>query len=437
MATRKILGAFKTSPIKPLEVEACLAPPSVRLNTTTRNYALRTLKLGPNHPTNKELQQISNESLNNPRLKPTQLETIKGSLLKLDPLNNLEDIQPFYHPPWASNPLIITISNKNKEYTTKDHLELLETIQILDPETLLAYSDASFIPDKEGLGVGLAIYKNQKLIYSKSWNIGPKQLVYNGELEGLVKATEVLSTLAYQGANMKVFSDNKAGLFRLKSLNDNPGQLALLQILNYLKIIKDKGASIELVWVPGHKNIKGNELADKLAKEGLKLSYPNISTTSLAYIGQQVKTAKHLEWSHLLYTSKTSVYNRTFGWRLRPAITTNSKRAISSAFYQLKLGHGYFNSYLYKLGHIPRNTCPCGPKQTPTHLLLDCKISNIKEARAKVKKTLNTNNLTLSLLLGTTKGIEATIKFLEETKVATRSWYLSQENPLDPSLARV
>ena len=65
-------------------------------------------------------------------------------------------------------------------------------------------------------------------------------------------------------------SDNKAGLFRLKSLNDNPGQLALLQILNYLKIIKDKGASIELVWVPGHKNIKGNELADKLAKEGFK-----------------------------------------------------------------------------------------------------------------------------------------------------------------------
>ena len=148
------------------------------------------------------------------------------------------------------------------------------------------------MPDKDGLGVGLAIYKNQELIYSKSWNLGPKQLVYNGELEGLVKATEVLSTIAYLGASIKVFSDNKAGLFRLRNLNDNLGQLALLQVLNFSNIIRDKGASIELIWVLGHRNIKGNELADKLAKEGLKLRYSNSITTSLAYIGQQVRTTK-------------------------------------------------------------------------------------------------------------------------------------------------
>ena len=44
-----------------------------------------------------------------------------------------------------------------------------------------------------------------ELIYSRSWNLGPKQLVYNGELEGLVKATEVLSTIANSGASIKVF----------------------------------------------------------------------------------------------------------------------------------------------------------------------------------------------------------------------------------------
>ena len=140
--------------------------------------------------------------------------------------------------------------------------------------------------------MGLAIYKNQELIYSRSWNLGPKQLVYNGELEGLVKATEVLSTIAYSGASIKVFSDNKAGLFRLRNLNDNPGQLALLQVLNYSNIIRDKGASIKLIWVLGHWNIKGNELVDKLAKEGQKLRYLNSITTSLAYIGQQVRTTK-------------------------------------------------------------------------------------------------------------------------------------------------
>ena len=77
--------------------------------------------------------------------------------------------------------------------------------------------------DKDRLKVSLAIYRSQKTIYSKSQNIGLKQLVYNRELKGLVKATKVLSSLAYLKANIKVFLDNKAGLFRLRNLNDNLG----------------------------------------------------------------------------------------------------------------------------------------------------------------------------------------------------------------------
>ena len=34
LALRKILGVFKTAPIIPMEVEAALQPPSVRLNTS-------------------------------------------------------------------------------------------------------------------------------------------------------------------------------------------------------------------------------------------------------------------------------------------------------------------------------------------------------------------------------------------------------------------
>ena len=50
VAIRKILGVFKTAPIRPMEVEAALAPPHIRLNNTTRQYAFRALKLSPRHP---------------------------------------------------------------------------------------------------------------------------------------------------------------------------------------------------------------------------------------------------------------------------------------------------------------------------------------------------------------------------------------------------
>ena len=55
LALRKILGVFKTAPIVPMEVEAALQPPCVRLNASTRKYAIRTLKLAPKHPINQEL----------------------------------------------------------------------------------------------------------------------------------------------------------------------------------------------------------------------------------------------------------------------------------------------------------------------------------------------------------------------------------------------
>ena len=45
MALRKILGAFRTSPIIPSEVEATLPPLAIRLNTAIRQYAFKARKL--------------------------------------------------------------------------------------------------------------------------------------------------------------------------------------------------------------------------------------------------------------------------------------------------------------------------------------------------------------------------------------------------------
>ena len=43
-ALRKILGTFKTSPIRAMEVEASIAPPIVRINKICRSYVLRSIE---------------------------------------------------------------------------------------------------------------------------------------------------------------------------------------------------------------------------------------------------------------------------------------------------------------------------------------------------------------------------------------------------------
>ena len=50
LALRKILGAFKTSPIMAMELEAAIPPPKIRFNKICMNYSLRIIQLFKNHP---------------------------------------------------------------------------------------------------------------------------------------------------------------------------------------------------------------------------------------------------------------------------------------------------------------------------------------------------------------------------------------------------
>ena len=49
-ALRRMLGAFKNSPITTMEIEAGILPVSIRFEKICKNYALRILKMQENHP---------------------------------------------------------------------------------------------------------------------------------------------------------------------------------------------------------------------------------------------------------------------------------------------------------------------------------------------------------------------------------------------------
>ena len=44
-----MLGAFKTSPINTMELEASISPPKVRFERICKNYAWRNLQMHENH----------------------------------------------------------------------------------------------------------------------------------------------------------------------------------------------------------------------------------------------------------------------------------------------------------------------------------------------------------------------------------------------------
>jgi hypothetical protein len=80
----------------------------------------------------------------------------------------------------------------------------------------------------KGIGVGVVVYDyldwDKTKVYQENLNIGPSQLVYNGELEGVTRAIEHTSKTAKQNESIRIFSDNQVGLRRLKTPSDNLGQ---------------------------------------------------------------------------------------------------------------------------------------------------------------------------------------------------------------------
>jgi hypothetical protein len=81
-------------------------------------------------------------------------------------------------------------------------------------------------------------------------------------------------------------------------------------------------------------------------------------------------------------------YAAKYSWKTRKklSVPTGTRREIASAFYQLKIGHGYNKAYLFRMGKADSPLCSCGVKQSPDHLLLSCKWFN-KDCRILRQRT--------------------------------------------------
>lgn len=443
MALRKILGCFKTSPIKPMEIEACLYPPAVRLNHAHRRYAFRIIHMTSSHPIQKELIQKlenqleesnfsdDNENKITTRHTQEQLLLVWQSLSTIIEDKRIEEIKPF-NQNFEPKSFVTNISRLDKKTEALRHNQLIRDLN--GSNKLIYYTDAS--ETQGGLGIGVSFkathLKTGESIF-RSKNIGLNQIVFNGELEGICMALEHAASLTEYIEEVGVFTDSKAAIQSLGNNSCSAGLEWKTRATVAAAKLNNFGTKVFIQWVPGHSNVPGNEDVDILAKEATQLQ-PDESKISIAYVQSIIRQKADLEW--LDHLNKKNIieedltktyYERHYGWHLRKhmLVPKGTKRKIASSFYQLKTNHGYFKSYLYRFEHTANNLCSCGAKQTPLHLLLNCK--NYEKERAKLRNDLRNKNLTLQTLLSTTINAKHTIKFLEDTKIATRLWLHDQD----------
>jgi ribonuclease HI len=449
LGLRKILGAFRTSPIVTMEIDSAIPPIVFRLTSTIRQYAFRLAKLAPSHPVN--LWATTKLSLI-PRTRQArliQLEQISRSIQGLVDEASLEPISHFKFAPWdKATPYTVKIAKLSKDDQAIAHANTIR-LACTKPKSIVVYIDASSSDEAIGIGVGLVSYElglsqenglsqrnglslenglsqaKPTILTEKLTNLGQEQLVYNGELEGTTLAIEYLSQIAEKDKHYTVYSDNQAGLLRLKTPSDNPGQNCQLRAITASKLILAKGASISLEWVPGHTDIEGNEKADELAKLASKQASQTSLETSWAMFGLRIKQRTKDEWlTAIRLSDRKRGITRLDKLDSTTKVPRGTKRLLASAFYQLKLGHGYNKAYLSRIGKTEYSECSCGQVETAKHLVFDC--TDISEERASLRQALKGLQLTERLVFQTRPGIEQLLGYIASTGIGTRRWYLER-----------
>ncbi|KKO96446.1 hypothetical protein THAR02_11453, partial [Trichoderma harzianum] len=272
-AARAVVPVWKTTNLPVIHRESGVPPASVWVAQTRLRTAARFAGLDRNHPISRRIDKKLP-----PRVPPTRLQRTAALVGKT--------VRPSL---FAKNNGAVRagpdLRGLPKSEAAEKHLELLDG---LPRSTLLAYSDGS--QDKQGnTGWGAVTYHD----FKRTTACGPlaNAEVYDAEAVGAFEAMKLARTRALANPDIReilLFLDNSAvvdGILGPTPASSQGAYMGLRQIAQRLL----PRVTTRVAWVPGHKDVLGNEEADRLAKEGSELPCHSRNCSTITFIKRWVK----------------------------------------------------------------------------------------------------------------------------------------------------
>lgn len=249
---------------------------------------------------------------------------------------------------WQNHPAIDSV----------EHLINTEKHTYTPTETPLIYTDGS----RSELGVASAFcaLKGDEVLHEWSCRLENYNTIYQAELYAIQQALVWRNRLRER--NYKIYTDSLSSLQALtKSPNKHP-------IVRDIKIaLREQHKITKLAHVSAHIGIKGNELADKLAKEAINQSHKINLPVPPSHVKSVLKNKILQNWQ--LYWDNSIKGRHTHN--LIPKVT-NKLYNLTPSTTAFLTGHGPFPTYLHRFKIARDNLCACGQEGTPQHIYQEC-----------------------------------------------------------------
>ena len=187
-------------------------------------------------------------------------------------------------------------------------------------------------------------------------------------------------------------------LDRLKGQNNLSYLTMVYKIYQRFISLSAKGIQVHLQFIPGHKNIQGNELADHAANAAhdLELLQINVPKEDKArVIKKAVLELWQKTWDETVRATNKGQHLK----QIRSNIghwpwSHHRTRAIETVLAKLRIGHANFREHSFRFNFSPSPYCDCGRIEDIDHIFLHCPLYQAE--RDLLKRKLSLNNVPLS-----------------------------------------